>query len=131
MCERAATPRVRPPLRGARSALLALALLVTGAALVWAATVTIGFDTFAGGTLVTTQLQASQGVSFPRGVVATASARARSAPNVAFPRFDGEFARDPFEAQFTANQNQVKVWFDYESDGKYTATLRAYGPPPS
>lgn len=121
----------RPSLRQLRAWLTLGAAFAGLAATAPAAAVSVGFDTFANGTLVTSQLQASHGVSFPGGVIATTYGGARSAPNVAQPRFDGEFQRHPFEATFATNQNAVTVWFQAELGGSITFTLRGYGPPPT
>lgn len=87
---------------------------------------TIDFDSLSGGTLLTTQLLGSTGVSFPQGVEIVSSAAARSAPNLARAQFDGEFKRDPFEATFSTGQENVTVYIKREPGPSQVVTLRAY-----
>jgi len=92
---------------------------------------TIDFDDFASGTLLTTQLQAGDGVVFPSGVVAMASVQARSSPNVSVALPLNEFARRGWIARFTSGQSEVTVHVEAETSVgvAHSALLVAYDEP--
>ncbi len=108
---------------GFRLCLIATVALASAAG----AQTTVDFDSFSNGTLLTTQLSSS-GVTFPNGVNVTSTSRARSAPNVVVPLFDGEFMRDRFEATFSDGQEAVSLYVRSEQDDSVarTAVLRAF-----
>ena len=104
---------------------LAMTLLfILPAATAWADT--IDFDSLGNGTLLTSQLSASTGVTFPLGVEIVSSGASRSAPNLARAQFDGEFARDRFVADFASGQDSVTVYVKREPGQAQVATVRAY-----
>lgn len=99
-----------------------------------AAPTTLGFDTFGDGILLTNQYSA-QGVTFPQGLEVhdcgpTDCIASRSPNNSVRGTFQGEFARDPFEAVFTNLQKTASVWV--RSDQQFTpakniiVTINAY-----
>jgi len=111
----------------------ALAALAVAAARAPAAPTVVDFEPFPSETVLTTQL-AAQGVTFPQGIVVKACSpsdciSARSGAKVAFaPGF--ELSRDPFEATFAGDQQQVSVWvrsdFPFSVPEIISATITAY-----
>jgi len=119
------------------SVLIAVALLAPIAIInspARAAPTVIDFESFATGTLLTSQLS-GQGVTFPQGLEVyqcepSSCIAAHSGTKVVHGQFAGEFQRDPFEAVFTTPQKQVSLWV--RSDAQFTptkniiATMNAY-----